>query len=340
MERSSSHFMRQVLAVLALGALVALASCSRSSPGAPVTPTGPRVPRPTAPPPPKKEQPLADVGTDASTAAAGVTWLNMPNGPQLPIKPAEAGDPVPPAESLWAPYPNVSKTYIVDAASARGRGPGVDLPDGTQGWVWETPDPPDKVRAWAEKSLSGWTIGGGAGDDGRTLYDLTPPSGPSAACILRGSDGGATYLVLLVIPPAPAASPDKPSQLSVADARERDLCLSNVRSLSMAMMMYAQDYDGEFPHAHWSDAAEGYTRNREILKCPADPSPPSYAFRGQARGKKTSAFKTPATEIMLYESDDDRTLVARHKGETVVSYIDGHAKAMPKSSVKLQPGMW
>ncbi len=62
---------------------------------------------------------------------------------------------------------------------------------------------------------------------------------------------------------------------------EQVSCLSNVRQLGMAVLMYAQDYDGNLPIAvtcrpDWSycwttmELLEPYVMNREIRFCPSD----------------------------------------------------------------------
>jgi prepilin-type N-terminal cleavage/methylation domain-containing protein/prepilin-type processing-associated H-X9-DG protein len=66
-----------------------------------------------------------------------------------------------------------------------------------------------------------------------------------------------------------------------ARAREKarqTSCLSNVKQLSLGVMMYAQDYDDSFPHYHfqtaagghyWTGAVEPYIKNAQILVCPS-----------------------------------------------------------------------
>ncbi len=67
-----------------------------------------------------------------------------------------------------------------------------------------------------------------------------------------------------------------------ARAREKarqTSCLSNVKQISLGVLMYAQDYDGTFPHYYktyaeggghyWTAALEPYLRNEQILVCPS-----------------------------------------------------------------------
>src|SRR5438270_9568840 len=108
-----------------------------------------------------------------------------------------------------------------------------------------------------------------------------------------------------------------------ARAREnarRTVCISNVRQLGMAWLMYVQDYDESFPpsnsptNSEWgpsttysgkypckpcrphlknNDAvtydprvyASPYTKNNEIFKCPSDFGVPLSAYNDPSQGK-------------------------------------------------------
>ena len=70
-----------------------------------------------------------------------------------------------------------------------------------------------------------------------------------------------------------------------ARAREKarqTTCLSNVKQMGLAVLMYAQDYDERYNLAytatdagtmHWPMLLEPYHRNTEIYECPSDPDP-------------------------------------------------------------------
>jgi len=68
-----------------------------------------------------------------------------------------------------------------------------------------------------------------------------------------------------------------------ARAREKarqSSCLSNVKQLGLATMMYAQDYDGAFPGYYmalpwtvdtsWAGVIRPYVNNKQVWKCPSD----------------------------------------------------------------------
>jgi prepilin-type N-terminal cleavage/methylation domain-containing protein/prepilin-type processing-associated H-X9-DG protein len=73
-----------------------------------------------------------------------------------------------------------------------------------------------------------------------------------------------------------------------AQAREsarKSSCLSNMKQLGTALMMYAQDYDGTLMQTswekspsfnfqvHWSYILQPYVKNVAIFACPSDPNP-------------------------------------------------------------------
>ena len=54
-------------------------------------------------------------------------------------------------------------------------------------------------------------------------------------------------------------------------------CQSNLKQLGLAMLMYAQDYDGLFPHnlwpnisTYWWQSTYPYIKNEQIYVCPSD----------------------------------------------------------------------
>jgi prepilin-type processing-associated H-X9-DG protein len=95
-----------------------------------------------------------------------------------------------------------------------------------------------------------------------------------------------------------------------AKARQTS-CLSNVKQISLALMMYAQDYDEAYPcvdHStgyDWWQPLQGYVRNAQIFRCPAyraaagDPAT-DYLLNGLfAHGLSMSRFEEPASQICI-----------------------------------------
>jgi len=152
-----------------------------------------------------------------------------------------------------------------------------------------------------------------------------------------------------------------------ARAREKarqTACLSNVKQIGLAILMYVQDYDEKFPPNYmgsWRDAAIdplGYTgtsnyhwwdcrvlpymANTQIWRCPSQSTPVSY---GNDYGRPAfifdamptlGDFKTPANTIMIGEkgsgggpyilSGPYYACTDRHNGGANYCMVDGHAK--------------
>jgi len=167
-----------------------------------------------------------------------------------------------------------------------------------------------------------------------------------------------------------------------ARAREKarqTSCLSNVKSLTLAALMYAQDYDETLPFAYngkwWYQVLEPYLKNTQILTCPSKRAYPigyawNYAGCGYAPGVRYSPPRTgaiyegcilgiylspgPSETIMLadnwlggsssqrlylYRQIDRRE--GRHNGTDNYGFVDGHAKALaPTSSAVTTSNNW
>jgi len=109
---------------------------------------------------------------------------------------------------------------------------------------------------------------------------------------------------------------------------DQSQCMSNLKQLSLAVLMYVQDYDERFPRAgaDWADLIEPYMKNRSLLKCPADLEEPSYQLNESLRGRSMSEVVFPSSAVLFFESDDGKTTVYRHNGGSVIALADGHVK--------------
>ncbi len=85
-------------------------------------------------------------------------------------------------------------------------------------------------------------------------------------------------------------------------------CISNLKQIALAYIMYSQDYDERMPAgqslagdptSQWYNAIFPYTRNRQIMFCPdrADKSP-GYAMNWEASGLSINGFWDPAMKIV------------------------------------------
>jgi prepilin-type N-terminal cleavage/methylation domain-containing protein len=115
-----------------------------------------------------------------------------------------------------------------------------------------------------------------------------------------------------------------------AQAREKArqaACLSNSKQIGMAMLMYAQDYDEQFPSGHfnpytpnaadygkgWAGQIYAYMKNAQVLKCPNDStaavsgngvtlSPVSYIYNyNVALSPAIAGLQSPVNTVLLAE---------------------------------------
>jgi prepilin-type N-terminal cleavage/methylation domain-containing protein/prepilin-type processing-associated H-X9-DG protein len=114
-----------------------------------------------------------------------------------------------------------------------------------------------------------------------------------------------------------------------AQAREKarqTSCLSNMKQISYAVHMYAQDYDEMLPtlehggHLGWIDQIEPYSKNSQIRRCPSDSSftvagrRTSYAVNNEMNGIGLAVVTMPSGTIYAAEQADGRTGDHYHPG--------------------------
>jgi prepilin-type processing-associated H-X9-DG protein len=128
-------------------------------------------------------------------------------------------------------------------------------------------------------------------------------------------------------------------------------CLSNLKQIGIANLMYAQDYDEQFPIASkWQEGTASYIKNDNIFHCPAvsPATAPSaehttYAFSSAMDRMKLSRLPDAKNNILTYEStnfnrnaNDAVTSLptpGRHQGQNNIGFADGHAKTWLDSEV-------
>jgi prepilin-type processing-associated H-X9-DG protein len=138
--------------------------------------------------------------------------------------------------------------------------------------------------------------------------------------------------------PALAAAHDKAREIN---------CMNNEKQLALAVKMYSDDNNGQFPPAAtWCDAITRYTVGSGIFKCPAaDPaSRCDYAFNSKLGGMDMS--KVNPQTVMIFESDagwnasggqESLTANPRHMHGRiyVVAFVDGHVEAVNQSQLNV-----
>ena len=146
-----------------------------------------------------------------------------------------------------------------------------------------------------------------------------------------------------------------------AQAREKarqSSCMNNLRQLSLAMVMYAQDYSNAYPPANgWiSTFGSNAKLPGKIFDCPSSKVrgtnvTPSYCFSNTAAGQMTYTIKAPTTTLLFvegahaaatalattippttqtydYVAYSPADYIARHNGFVDAAYCDGHVAAI------------
>ncbi len=132
-------------------------------------------------------------------------------------------------------------------------------------------------------------------------------------------------------------------------------CLSNIKQICMATLMYVGDYDELMPPGDgpWGETLQPYMKNYQILACPLEPNyNPGFAMNFWLGGESLSNVDYVAQVVMygdatvpaawyLYpdvvedpDPDDNpdtfgSTVDFRHNNDSAnFAYCDGHAKRM------------
>jgi prepilin-type processing-associated H-X9-DG protein len=155
-------------------------------------------------------------------------------------------------------------------------------------------------------------------------------------------------LAVLIIPILAAIM--FPVFVRAREAAQRTACLNNVKQISMALQMYAADYDSHFPKAdRWNESLQTYFKNPKILVCPGDKTGgPSYGMNDRIGGILQANVSSPADVVSFFDSKpgpnqyDGQALLPvppRHNGMNNVGFVDGHAKSVSDfSTLNWNPG--
>ena len=153
--------------------------------------------------------------------------------------------------------------------------------------------------------------------------------------------------------PAPQPVPTEPvptqaDPMANANAQEKaraSACQSNLKQMSLAMLMYTQDWDEmTAPVAKWPEVTSPYIRNDQIYLCPSDTSPHTSQMDGMALSytmadgigeRSLGTFASPAEQVMVFEGNalfgGESDAQFRHEGALGVAYTDGHVKLLPEA---------
>jgi len=127
-------------------------------------------------------------------------------------------------------------------------------------------------------------------------------------------------------------------------------CLSNIKVLSLAFLMYRADNDGAMPLANnWALETAVYLKGKEygrnnVYKCPWGDLPYSYGLNEPLAGKSESDFGVAETLVMLFEGSSEtrnfvggpKDFVGRHDGKGNIGFADGHVKSCKLGDPKMR----
>jgi prepilin-type processing-associated H-X9-DG protein len=116
-------------------------------------------------------------------------------------------------------------------------------------------------------------------------------------------------------------------------------CMTHVKQLNLALIMYATDHNETFPAAEsWCDLIKPYTGgSTAVFECPSQtPGQCAYALNAAVANKKTSEIGNPARTVLVFSSAEgwnkagSRSLAVPHKHNgrngLTLGFADGHAE--------------
>ena len=135
-----------------------------------------------------------------------------------------------------------------------------------------------------------------------------------------------------------------PIFLSAGEAAKSSACVHNLRVLARANLMYAADFDEQFPGEGWMDGIKSYVDNDQELVCPvahkSNSSTFGYALSSRVSRKKLVKIADQEKAALVFDSlHTQKSAIAdldslpnpgRHRtGSTNnVAYVDGHVRGV------------
>ncbi len=131
---------------------------------------------------------------------------------------------------------------------------------------------------------------------------------------------------------------------SAGVSRETQQCLGNLRRLSRAMFLYADENDGRLPAQGWDKALAKFEPDPVMFACPhqrrIDPRSSGYALNKILAGKALKSIQNAGETVMLFDSRplvpgsiteaSDVPRPGRHRNgkQNAVAYADGRVEAI------------
>lgn len=185
-------------------------------------------------------------------------------------------------------------------------------------------------------ALVGGNLNSVATPDATALFFDSPNLTPNVVSAYPGPTSGrhggdVVAFVSGRVEPPPADDDDPEDQ--------RALCVSNLKKVATAAVLYTSDNDDRLPPMDWMDAVEPYAQgNTDVFRCPAVAvGSHGYAFNEALLGVNVTTIDTPTTTPLAFDSSLlTRNAVTsyalpdppRH-GTGVTAYLDGHVSETP-----------
>ncbi len=136
-----------------------------------------------------------------------------------------------------------------------------------------------------------------------------------------------------------------PMLLRAKEKAQQTSCLSNLKQLCTAFLMYTADFDEALPGEQWVEDIEPYHHSNALLRCPSRPElPVAYAMNEKLLGAKLGDIQRPAETILVFESNlggdspvgfpVDVPEEGVHSGGINCGFVDGHAKCLRVEQAK------
>jgi len=162
---------------------------------------------------------------------------------------------------------------------------------------------------------------------------------------LAGAGLAIAGIVLSVLTPLILPALLLPVFMQARERARKEVCASNLKQISMATMMYTDDYDEHYPPAaHWCTVIYPYIENYAAFKCPDDDSGSrsSYALNAALGGFSAKKVGEPGDIVSSFDAHANWDLAGgagllalRHNGGATIGYADGHVMSVRGDSLNL-----
>lgn len=169
-----------------------------------------------------------------------------------------------------------------------------------------------------------------------------PPALPDAG--LRPGEGASPSPPATYSPPSRGGADSLPERAENASRKaQKSACLSNLKQVGLACLMYTQDYDERWaPAARWCDGTRPYLRNDEVYVCPVLPGARcGYTLNARLGGIRLGEIARPQETPAAFDgmggwnrSGGMGDVVYRHENDANVVFSDGHARGLDRQGLE------